>query len=357
MGAAKLRERNGENNNGPLQMASTNEIFQELLSKPPPSPRPIDYNYLVPNMRGLENMQKLLERFQPTSTSKNATSKEQVVEKAPITSSQNPNEMPSREPSSSPSPSPSPTPNETETAPITSTADPNAMSSTSPTHSPSPSLSLSISLFASATESFSRANTNTSISSSLSTCRALTTTAQSLGPTPLRVRGYVSVALGCPYDGPDSVPPQRVASITSSLLSMGCSEVSIADTTGMGTPRKTLSLLQALSAAGIDPARGAPIAMHFHDTYGQALVNTVVALEQGVRVFDSSVGGLGGCPYSKGATGNVSTEDLVYLLGGLGMETGVGLEEVAEVGEWISGVLGRRNEGRAGKAVLARLRG
>ena len=136
---------------------------------------------------------------------------------------------------------------------------------------------------------------------------------------------------------------------------MGCAEVSIADTTGMATAPSTRRLLRALRAAGVDLT--ADVALHFHDTYGQALVNTLVGLEEGVRVFDASVGGLGGCPYSKGATGNVATEDLLHLLRSLGVETGVDLVGMAEVGEWISGVLGKGNEARAGKATLARLRG
>ena len=133
---------------------------------------------------------------------------------------------------------------------------------------------------------------------------------------------------------------------------MGADEVSVADTTGMGTAPRTQALLKALAAAGV---KDQDLALHFHDTYGQALVNTVVGLEHGVRVFDSSVGGLGGCPYSKGATGNVATEDLVYCLHSLGVRTGVDVEKMAEIGKWISGELGRAYEARAGKALLARL--
>jgi isopropylmalate/homocitrate/citramalate synthase len=157
--------------------------------------------------------------------------------------------------------------------------------------------------------------------------------------------------LGCPYEGPD-VPPSKVADITATLLEMGADEVSVADTTGMGTAPRTLELLQALKAAGI---ANTDLALHFHDTYGQALVNTIVGLEHGIRIFDSSVGGLGGCPYSKGATGNVSTEDLIHTLHGLGMHTGINLEEMSKIGSWISSELGRFNESRAGKAILARI--
>ena len=134
--------------------------------------------------------------------------------------------------------------------------------------------------------------------------------------------------------------PHAVASVTASLLEMGCDEVSVADTTGMGTAPRTRELLKTLSAAGI---ANQDLALHFHDTYGQALVNTLVGLEHGVRTFDASVGGLGGCPYSKGATGNVATEDLAYTLHSLGVKTGVDVQKVAEAGEWISGELGRGN--------------
>jgi isopropylmalate/homocitrate/citramalate synthase len=148
------------------------------------------------------------------------------------------------------------------------------------------------------------------------------------------------------------VSPSKVADITATLLEMGADEVSVADTTGMGTAPRTMELLQALKAAGI---ANTDLALHFHDTYGQALVNTIVGLEHGVRIFDSSVGGLGGCPYSKGATGNVSTEDLVHTIHSLGMHTGVSLEEMSRIGSWISGELGRVNDSRAGKATLGRL--
>ncbi len=168
----------------------------------------------------------------------------------------------------------------------------------------------------------------------------------------IRVRGYVSVALGCPFEGPD-VDPHKVAEITATLLEMGCDEVSVADTTGMGTAPRTQKLLQTLKEEGI---LGEDLALHFHDTYGMALVNTVVGLEHGVRVFDSSVGGLGGCPYSPGATGNVATEDLIHLFHSLGCETGIDMVKMAEIGEWITGEIGRRNDSRAGKATLARLR-
>ncbi len=205
---------------------------------------------------------------------------------------------------------------------------------------------MEISLFAAATETFSNKNTNCSIQESLDRCKPILAIAKAKD---IRARGYVSVALGCPYEGPD-VDPHKVAEMTATLLQMGCDEVSVADTTGMGTAPRTQRLLKTLKEAGIQDE---DIALHFHDTYGQALVNTVVGLEHGIRTFDSSVGGLGGCPFSKGATGNVSTEDLLHLLHSLGVQTGVNLEKMAQIGAWISGELGRRNDSRAGKATLA----
>lgn len=168
----------------------------------------------------------------------------------------------------------------------------------------------------------------------------------------LNVRAYISVALGCPYEGPN-VDPHGVANLAVSLLEMGADEISVADTTGMGTAPKTAELLKTLSAAGVEKN---DLALHFHDTYGQALVNSVVALEHGIRTFDSAVAGLGGCPFSPGATGNVATEDLVHCFHSLGARTGVDVEKLAEVGEWISKEIGRGNESRAGKATLAQLR-
>lgn len=260
-----------------------------------------------------------------------------------------------------PTPPPSPNPGQgkgdtSEQGPITSTHDPNEMPSSvsgledpvQPANPAAFSNMMEVSLFTAATEAFSRTNTNCSIAESLERCKPIVSLAKSRN---VRVRGYVSVALGCPYEGPD-VSPNKVAEITRTLLEMGADEVSVADTTGMGTAPKTQELLKALFAAGISPK---DLALHFHDTYGQALVNAVVGLEQGIRTFDSSVGGLGGCPYSKGATGNVATEDLVHCLHSLGGRTGVDVEKMAEIGDWISKELGRPNDSRAGKAILARL--
>lgn len=302
------------------QMDSTANILETILQKPPSAPHGVAYNYLVPNKRGLENLVKIYE------------------------------EKGSQNPSGYPTPPPSPHPEQARgQGPITSTEDPNAMSSTVPVPS-SAGNTTEVSLFAAATETFSHKNTNCSIAESLERCKPIMDLAKEHN---IRVRGYVSVALGCPYEGPD-VDPHKVAELTASLLELGCDEVSVADTTGMGTAPKTRRLLQTLKEAGI---LNEDLALHFHDTYGMALVNTVVGLEHGVRVFDSSVGGLGGCPYSKGATGNVATEDLLHLLHSLGLETGVDMVKMAEIGKWISGELGRQNDSRAGKATLARLAG
>lgn len=282
-------------------MASTAEVFQDLLTNPPSSPYGIMYNYLVPNIRGMENLVKLLGDSGPTKASMD---------------------------SGYPTPPPSPGA-EMKTLPSQNTTE--------------------VSLFAAATEAFSHANTNCTIAESLERCKPIVALAKEHN---LRARGYISVALGCPYEGPD-VDPHVVAEMTASLLEMGCDEVSVADTTGMGTVPRTRKLLEVLQSAGIQME---DIALHFHDTYGQALVNTVVGLEKGVRIFDSSVGGLGGCPYSKGATGNVSTEDLVHLLHSLGVETGIDLSKLASIGGWIATQLGKTNDSRAGKATIARMR-
>lgn len=317
-------------------MANSADVLNYILGNPPPAPHAIGYNFLVPNLKGLQNFLK---------TSGDA--KMSDTEAAPITSSDDPNDMPT--------PPQSPKPESDESAPITSTEDPNEMPSSASgledpaesTKSSSP-ISTEVSLFTAATEAFSHANTNCTIQDSLERCKPIVTLAKSHN---IRVRGYISVALGCPYEGPD-VSPSKVAEITTTLLEMGADEVSVADTTGMGTATRTRELLKALAAAGIS---NHDLALHFHDTYGQALVNTVVGLEHGIRTFDSSVGGLGGCPYSKGATGNVATEDLVYCLHSLGATTGIDVAKMANIGAWVSKELGRPNDSRAGKAILARL--
>ena len=319
-------------------MANSAEVLNYLLGHPPAAAAPIAYNFLVPNLKGLQNFFKV---FESNGSEGGET---------PITSTRDPNTPPT------PPQSPKPVNSADGPAPITSSQNPNEMASdlsgvNDPTESakslPSTN-SMEVSLFTAATEAFSRANTNCTIAESLERCKPIMSLAKSHD---IRVRGYVSVALGCPYEGPD-VAPSKVAEITASLLEMGVDEVSVADTTGMGTAPKTQELLKALFGLGISAH---DLALHFHDTYGQALVNTVVGLEQGIRTFDSSVGGLGGCPYSKGATGNVSTEDLVHCLHSLGAETGVDVEKMAEIGAWISKELGRPNDSRAGKAILAKL--
>ena len=221
------------------------------------------------------------------------------------------------------------------------------MSVSQPLTSPSTNRLHEISIFIAATESFSQKNTNCSIAESLERFKPVISLAKSRN---IRIRAYISVVLGCPYEGPD-VSPHKVAELSSVLVGLGVDEISLGDTTGMGTAPKTLSLLKAVKEAGISQEK---LAAHFHDTYGQALVNSAVALEHGIRVFDSSVAGLGGCPYAKGATGNAATEDLLYFLHSNGMKTGVDIERVAEVGQWISAELGRDNGSRVGKALLSK---
>ncbi|RPB23017.1 aldolase [Terfezia boudieri ATCC MYA-4762] len=207
-----------------------------------------------------------------------------------------------------------------------------------------------VAIFASASEGFSQKNINCSIDKSLERFRPVLELCHDRG---IRVRGYISMIFSCPYDGP--TPPTRVAEVTKKLLDMGCYEVSLGDTNGMGTPPLTSILLTTLlSKPYAIPV--SKLACHFHDTYNSALVNAMTALYLGVRTFDSSVAGLGGCPYSKGATGNVSTEDLIYFLHGMGMETGVDLEGVSRIGEWISKELGRSNGSKVGPALLTRVR-
>ena len=312
-------------------MANSADVLNYILGNPPPATHPIAYNFLVPNLKGMQN-------FLRTSNADG---------KGPFVGFDAP-----------PTPPPSPKPDDEAAAPIASSEDPNDMpsdtsgldKSKNKDSSTASGSTIEISLFTAATEAFSKANTNCSIAESIERFKPIIEEAKSRN---IRVRGYVSVALGCPYEGPN-VSPSKVAEITTTLLELGADEVSVADTTGMGTAPRTRELLKALSAAGISTH---DLALHFHDTYGQALVNTVVGLEHGIRTFDSSVGGLGGCPYSKGATGNVATEDLVYCLHSLGAKTGVDVEKVAEIGAWISKELSRPNDSRTGKAMLARMSG
>ncbi len=202
-----------------------------------------------------------------------------------------------------------------------------------------------IAVFTAASEGFSRRNINCSIADSLERFRPVTARALKRG---LKVRGYVSCVLGCPYEG--DVPASKVAEVAAALVALGCYEVSLGDTIGVGTPVKARAMIETV-AARVPIAR---LAVHFHDTYGQALANILTCLEAGIAVADSSVAGLGGCPYAAGASGNVATEDLLYMLHGMGIETGVDLASVAATGSWICGHLGRPNGSRVGRAMAAR---
>ncbi len=200
-----------------------------------------------------------------------------------------------------------------------------------------------VAVFGAASESFSQKNINCSIAESLDRFVPVVEAAKAAG---VRVRGYVSCVLGCPYEG--EVAPEAVAGVAATLFDMGCYEVSLGDTIGTGTPGKTRGMLDAV-------ARRVPIdklAGHYHDTYGQALVNIYASLQAGVATFDASVAGLGGCPYAAGASGNVATEDVVYMLDGLGVETGIRLEALVETSAWICERLGRSN---GSKVSLARV--
>ncbi|KAG5517327.1 hypothetical protein RHGRI_037919 [Rhododendron griersonianum] len=189
-----------------------------------------------------------------------------------------------------------------------------------------------VAIFASASESFSRSNINCSIEESLIRYQAVAQTAKKLS---IPVRGYVSCAVGCPVEG--AIPPSKVAYVAKQLYDMGCFEISIADTIGVGTPGTVLPMLEAVMA--VVPAEN--LAVHFHDTYGQSLSNILVSLQMGITTLDSSVAGLGGCPYAKGASGNVATEDVVYMLHGLGVQTNVDLQKLLLAGDFISKHLGR----------------
>ncbi len=200
-------------------------------------------------------------------------------------------------------------------------------------------------VFGSATESFSKKNTNCTIAEGLARFADVAKEALAQG---LRVRGDVSVCFGCPYEG--EVKPEAVVRVARELDAMGCYEITICDTIGTGTAGKTRAVYEAVMKH-IPAAR---LAGHFHDTYGQAVTNVYAALECGVPTFDSSVAGLGGCPYAKGATGNVATEDVLYLLDGLGIETGVDMRKLIAAGEYICGQLGRPTHSRAARAIAAK---
>jgi hydroxymethylglutaryl-CoA lyase len=202
-----------------------------------------------------------------------------------------------------------------------------------------------VSVFAAASEGFSQRNINCSIDESIDRFVPVFEAARRLG---VKVRGYVSCVVACPYDGP--IPPRRVADVAERLHDLGSYEVSLGDTIGAGTPASVLPMLEAV-AERVPVAR---LAGHYHDTYGMAVANVHASYGFGLRVFDSSVAGLGGCPYAKGATGNVATEDVVYLLHSLGADTGVDLDELVDCGAWICAVLNRESGSRVARAMRRR---
>ncbi|NVK17906.1 MAG: hydroxymethylglutaryl-CoA lyase [Methylocystaceae bacterium] len=202
-----------------------------------------------------------------------------------------------------------------------------------------------VAIFGAASESFSQKNINCSIDESLDRFKPVI---EAAGKEKIAVRGYVSCVVGCPYEG--DISPDQVADVAAKLYDMGCYEISLGDTVGVGTPGKVQKMVELVS-------RQVPmdkLAVHFHDTYGQALANIYAALEMGVSVVDSSVAGLGGCPYAKGASGNVATEDVVYMLDGLGIETGIDLEKLCEAGRYISHVIGRAPASKVSLAMAAK---
>ncbi|KAI1175142.1 aldolase [Nemania sp. FL0916] len=270
------------------QMENSSQILEHILTRNIPSPSPVTYSFLAPNARGVTDAMALLQKHQGAYDT-------QTEAGAPTGGHGKP--------------------------------------------------MVELAVFAAATETFSSKNLNCDIATSLERFKEVIQRAKQSG---IRARAYISVVLGCPFEGYD-VDPHKVAEIATSLLEMGADEISLGDTTGMGTAPRTQELLRCMTAAGI---RTEDIAMHFHDTYGQALVNTAVALERGIRTFDSSVGGLGGCPYSPGATGNVATENVVYFMESLGMNTGIDLDAMADIGQWITAEIGKPNDSAVGKAVL-----
>ena len=203
-------------------------------------------------------------------------------------------------------------------------------------------------VFGAASEAFSQKNINCSISESMERFRPVVAAALAQG---VAVRGAISCALGCPYEG--EIAPERVALVAQLMREMGVQHIGVADTIGVGTPRKVQRAIEAtLKHYDLNDVSG-----HFHDTYGQALANTLAALELGVWQFDTSVAGLGGCPYAKGATGNVATEDVVYMLHGMGIETGIDLDQLIDAGAYISDFLGRKPQSRVAVAVLTKRKG
>ncbi len=198
-----------------------------------------------------------------------------------------------------------------------------------------------VAVFTAASEAFNQKNINCSIDESFDRFRPVLERAAEDG---VRVRGYISCVLGCPYQG--EVRISDIVRVAGALKDAGCAEISLGDTIGVGTARKVREVVSAI----LELVPDNQLAVHFHDTYGQALANILTSLELGVRIVDSSVAGIGGCPYARGATGNVATEDVIYQLHGLGMETGVDLDALASTGRWIAGTLGRQGS-RAGTAI------
>jgi hydroxymethylglutaryl-CoA lyase len=202
-----------------------------------------------------------------------------------------------------------------------------------------------VAVFAAASESFSRKNINCSIAESLKRFEPVISAASALE---IPVRGYVSCVVGCPYEG--DIDPAAAAAVTRTLADMGCYEVSLGDTIGVGTPASIRRLLEACLRQL--PAKR--LAGHYHDTYGVAIANIYASLELGIATFDASIAGLGGCPYARGASGNVASEDVVYLMHGLGIETGIDLAKLAAIGDWISSAINRPNGAKAGRALCAK---
>ena len=199
-----------------------------------------------------------------------------------------------------------------------------------------------VAVFSAASEAFNQRNINCSIAESLARFEPVM---EAAARDQIKVRGYVSCVVGCPYEG--DISPEQVRDVSQSLLDMGCYEISLGDTIGIGTPGEVATLLELLTQT----IGASQLAVHCHDTYGQALANIYVALEHGIRIIDSSVAGLGGCPYADGATGNVASEDVVYMLHGLGYETGIDLDQLIEAGNFISEALDRDNNSRAANAI------
>ncbi len=202
-------------------------------------------------------------------------------------------------------------------------------------------------IFGAASEAFSQKNINCSIAESIARFEPVTKAAKEAG---LRVRGSISCSLGCPYQG--DVPVESVVDVVERMKALGCDEIDIADTIGVGTAGRTREVMAAVSK--VFPRER--LSGHFHDTYGQAVANVYASLQEGIEIFHASVAGLGGCPYAKGATGNVATEDVIFLLNGLGIETGVDLDQLVEIGDFISQAIGKPSSSRAGRALLAKKR-